>query len=169
VLMVKRVKAPAPHRTQMTATVQMPTQLWKNLPDDLIWAIRGQRSQLLRDEYADLEMTHKYGACYCCGGWADADGTNWWDDSAYTFCGTCDQGQFKDMDMDTRVMYCNAWSGNDSERWSRMYHTAIAPEVDDHKWDDFWEDRFEGMKPPAVRQAFDIWEVRMQEAHPLPG
>jgi len=138
--------------------------IWSNLPDDLIWVIRGQRSQMLREEHPDLEMTHKYGACYCCGGWADDAQSTWWDDSAYTFCGTCEEEKFKDLDTDTRVMYCNAWGGNDPTRWSRMYHTAIAPEVEDCTWDDFWEERFEGMKPPEVRQSFEYWEKRMEEA-----
>ena len=142
----------------------MTPALWAQLPDDLIWKIRGQRTQMLHNDHPDLEMTHTYGACYCCGGWADSAQTTWWDDSAYTFCGTCEEGQFKDMDMDTRVMYCNAWGGNDPKRWSRMYHTAIAPEVEDSTWDDFWENRFEGLAPEEVRRHFDIWEERVKEA-----
>jgi len=154
------VKKPEAYDLMATMTAS----LWAQLPNDLIWKIRGQRSQLLRDEHPDLEMTHLYGACYCCGGWADSSGTAWWDDNAYTFCGTCNEGVFKHLDMDTRVMYCNAWSGNDPQRWSRMYHTSIASEVEDNVWDDFWEDRFEGMKPLEVRRMFDAWHVRMNEA-----
>ncbi len=142
----------------------MDSSVWQELPNDLQWVVRGMRTQLMLNEHPDLLMTHKYGTCYCCGGWADISGHKWWDGMSYNFCGSCEEGQFKDLDMETRVMYCNAWGGNDPQRWSRMYHTAIAPEVEDTAWDDFWEERFEGMKPEEVRSRFDTWEVRMAEA-----
>jgi hypothetical protein len=150
----------------MATTVHMNPSVWQHLPDDLVWVIRGQRTQLRLDEHPDLLMTHKYGACYCCGGWADIQGHSYYDDLSYTFCGTCDEREgLKYMDIETRVMYCNTWGGNDSERWQRMYHTAIAPEVDDRTWDVFWEDRFEGLAPTEVRRRFDIWEEgRIHEA-----
>jgi len=116
------------------------------------------------DEHPDLLMTHKYGACYCCGGWADIQGHSFYDDLAYTFCGTCNGGTFSQMGIEDKVWFCNAWSSNDPERWQRMYHTSICPEVEDTAWDDFWEERFEGMKPEEVRSRFDTWEVRMAEA-----
>ena len=142
----------------------MDSSVWQELPNELQWVVRGMRTQLMLNEHPDLLMTHKYGTCYCCGGWADISGHKWWDGMSYNFCGSCEEGQFKDLDMETRVMYCNAWGGNDPQRWSRMYHTAIAPEVEDTAWDDFWEERFEGMKPEEVRSRFDTWEVRMAEA-----
>lgn len=129
-----------------------------------MWVVRGKRTQLLLDEHPDLLMTHKYGACYCCGGWADIQGHSYYDDLAYTFCGTCNGGTFSQMSTEDKVWFCNAWSSNDPERWQRMYHTSICPEVEDEIWDMFWEDRFEGLPPEEVRRQFDIWEERTREA-----
>ena len=140
---------------------EMSTMLWSALPDDMQWKIRGERAKILLSEHPDLLMTSKYGACYCCGGWSDVSASIYWDDISYNFCGTCNDGLFKHLDTLTKVMYSNAWGCNDTERWSRMYHTSVAPEVTDDTWDDFWEHRMEGMTPDYVHNSFRQWSERM--------
>lgn len=127
-------------------------KIWGNLPDDLVWKIRGCRSKIKIEENADIHMTTYYRCCFGCGCCTIDPVEMHHDDIFYNFCSKCANL----IDKTDVIMFLELCREN-PRRWKSMYHGVISPNSEGYIWDLFWRDEYRMMTITSLYNRFDCW------------